>query len=133
MAPKHLPPLIEDRADKTAFALMVILPSAFGILTGIMLGVSEPVYLVLSLLGILGGFGAGIEHDDKWVGVYRGLLGGLLFGFWILFTHGVLFDEEPKAELPDPEVTLILITAGLGAILGTLGARWRAKQQRSAA
>jgi hypothetical protein len=133
MASKHLPPLIEEREDKTAFLLMVVVPSVFGIFTGIMLGVSEPIYLVLSILGIAGGFGAGIEHDDKWVGVYRGLLGGLLFGFWILFTHGVLFDDEPKAHLPDPEVGLILITAGLGAILGTLGARWRAKQDRSAA
>ena len=133
MAPKHLPPLVSEREEKTAFVLMVVVPSVFGIITGIMLGVSEPLYLLLSILGIAGGFGAGIEHDDPWVGVYRGLLGGLLFGFWILFTHGVLFDDPPKAKLPDPETGLILITTVLGAILATLGSRWRRKQQRAAA
>ena len=120
-----MPPLLRDRTPAAQFVLLVVLPSSFGLLTGVMLGVSEPVYLVLSLLGILGGFGAGLEHDDPVDGLYRGLMGGLLFGVWILLAHGLFFDDAPKAELPDPAMLLVAITAVFGSGLGVLGARWR--------
>lgn len=125
----RLPPLLRERSEAVRFAQLVIAPTAFGVLTGVMLGVSEPVYLVLSLLGILGGFGAGIEHDDPVDGFYRGLLGGLQFGLWILVAHGLFFDEPPKAELPDPPELLVVITAVFGSGLGALGARWRRRRR----
>ena len=58
----------------------------------------------------------------------------LLFGLGILLANGII-DKEPKAELPDPEVLLIVITAGFGAGLGALGGRLRdrrAKKERAA-
>ncbi|MGI8846357.1 MAG: hypothetical protein ACR2HC_09350 [Thermoleophilaceae bacterium] len=42
--------------------LVVVVPVAFGVVTGIFLGLSEPVYIVLSIIGVVGGVGAGFDH-----------------------------------------------------------------------
>ena len=110
-------------------AIVVVGPLLFGAVTGWFLGESEPVYLVLSLLGILGGLAAGLEHEGALEGFYRGLLGGLEFGFAILLVHG-LRDVPATAHLPDPEVGLIAITAIAGALLGALGGRLRRRRER---
>ena len=121
--------LLRERSHGLEMALVVVVPVIFGVVTGVMLGQSEGIYLVLSLLGILGGFVAGLEHEGGLEGFYRGLLGGLLFGLAILTTNGLL-DEEPKAHLPDPEVLLIVITGGFGAALGALGGWFRTRGGR---
>jgi hypothetical protein len=121
------PVLLSDRPDGQGLIASMVVPILFGVVTGWALGVSEIGYLVLSLLGIAGGYFAGLEHDYPIDGVYRGMLGGLLFGSAILVTNG-LIDKEPEAHLPDPETLLIVITAGFGTLLGWLGARSRAKR-----
>ena len=121
--------LLRERSHGLEMALVVVVPIVFGAITGVMLGKSEGVYTALALLGILGGFVAGLEHEGALEGFYRGLLGGLLFGTAILVTNGVL-DEEPKAHLPDPEVLLIAITAAFGAALGALGGWFRRRRDR---
>jgi len=121
------PVLLSDRPNGQGVVVAMVVPIAFGALAGWALGVSEIGYLVLALLGIAGGYVAGLEHDYPIDGVYRGMLGGLLFGSSILITNG-LIDKEPKAELPHPETLLIVITAGFGLLLGWLGARSRAKR-----
>ena len=118
--------LLKDRTDAQEVVITIAVPLIFGIITGIFLGISEPVYLVLSILGIGGGYLAGLEHEYALEGFYRGVLGGLLFGFGILLAHGIA-DKAPKADLPDPEILVILITTVFGAGLGTLGARRREK------
>lgn len=120
------PPLLHTRPPGHEFTAAVVVPLAFGAITGLTLGWSEPVYLLLSLMGILGGYGAGLEHDVPLEGLYRGLLGGLLFGVGILLAHG-LADVAPKVELPHPEILLVVITATFGAGLGVLGARARSR------
>jgi hypothetical protein len=122
-----LPPLLDERSNGIEFALVVLGPTLFGIVTGIALGTSKPLYLALSLIGILGGFVAGVEHDSALAGFYRGLLGGLQFGTWILITHAIA-DNAAKADLPSHPIYLVAITAGAGALLGTLGGRYRAKR-----
>ena len=112
--------LLRERGHGAEMALVVVVPTIYGAITGIVLGESEAAYTVLALLGILGGLVAGLEHEGALEGFYRGLLGGLLFGSSILIANG-LMDEPPKAHLPDPEVLLIVITAGFGAALGALG------------
>lgn len=112
--------------------LLVVVPAVGGIIGGILLGVSEIAYLVYSVLAIGAGFFGGLEHQGGWNGFYRGLVGGLEFGVWILIAHGVGFDSEPKAELPDPEALLVVITTVLGCLLGALGGRRRAKMERRA-
>ena len=129
MSHEKLPPLLYTREPGAQIVVAVVVPLAFGAITGIMLGVSELIYVVLSLLGIAGGFFAGIEHDRPLEGFYRGLLGGVLFGFAILWVHGVL-GAEAKAHLIHPETTLIIFTGGFGTGLGVLGARWREKRER---
>ena len=123
------PTLLRHRAAGPEMATVLLGPLVFGAITGFFLGESEIVYLVLSLLGILGAFAAGFEHEGALEGFYRGLLSGLLFGLAILFVHG-LRDVEPKAELIEPEVTLIVITAVFGAVLGAAGGRARRRRER---
>jgi hypothetical protein len=122
------PVLLSDRPEGQGLIVSMVVPVVFGALAGWALGVSEPAYLVLALLGIAGGYFAGLEHDYPIDGVYRGMLGGLLFGSAILITNGIL-DKEPEAHLPDPETLLIAITAAFGTVLGWLGARSRAKRE----
>ncbi len=121
--------LLRERSHELEMGLVVVVPIIFGAITGFALGQSEPVYVVLTLLGILGGFVAGMEHEGGLEGFYRGLLGGLLFGTAILVTNGLL-DETPKAHLPDPEVLLIVITAAFGAALGAVGGWMRTRRGR---
>jgi hypothetical protein len=125
MQPLWPPPLLYSRPAAEEFVVAVVVPVVFGVITGLTLGWSEAVYLVLQVAGIAGGFLAGMEHDVALEGVYRGLLGGLLFGSSILIANGVA-GAAPKADLPDPTVLLIAITASAGTLLGFLGARRRA-------
>lgn len=104
----------------------VAVPLTFGAATGLALGWSGPVYTLLLLVGVLGGIGAGLEHDVALEGTYRGLLGGLLFTTGILVAHGIA-GADPKTDLPDPESILLVVNAALGMLFGTIGARWRVK------
>lgn len=127
-------PLLLDRPLGAQLFLAIALPVAFGVLTGWMLSVDETAYLVLSVLGIAGGLGAGYDHLGADQGFVRGILGGMLFGLSILATHS-LVDEVAKAHVPDPQFILVIITTVLGALLGAWGGALRARgeQKRAAA
>jgi hypothetical protein len=118
-------PLLRDRPVPVQIISAIVLPAAFGALCGWLLGINKTAYLVFSLLGILGGYAAGAEHEGAGQGAIRGLIGGGLFGGLILLVNDAL-DKEPKADLPDPKIWLLAITVGLGVILGSLGGRARA-------
>ena len=122
--------LLRERPHGLEMVLVVVVPIVYGAIVGILLGESEVAYLVTSLLGILGGFVAGYEHEGALEGFYRGILGGLLFGVAILTAHGIAYDTEPKAELPDPEILLVSITGGFGAALGALGGWMRLRREK---
>ena len=122
--------LLRERSHTLEMVLVIVVPVVYGAFVGIMLGESEPVYIVTSLLGILGGFVAGLEHEGPLEGFYRGVIGGLLFGVSILTAFGIAYDIEPKAHLPDPEILLVSITAGFGAILGALGGWVRVRRDK---
>lgn len=114
--------------------LALILPAAYGAVTGYFLGVSEGTYLVLSIIGILGGIGAGFDHMGASIGMRRGIVAGLIFGSSILIAHEI-HGADAKADLPDPETVLVAITTGLGAAFGALGGwlRERVTERRLAA
>ena len=78
--------------------------------TGYFLGVSEGTYLVLSILGVLGGIGAGFDHLGAAEGAKRGVLAGVLFGSSILIAHEI-HGAEAEAHLPEPAILLVVITA----------------------
>ena len=96
-----------------------------------MLGVSEAVYVVFALLGLAGAYLAGLEHDTARGGMLRGILGGSLFGLFILLGHGFFFDSAPKAHIPDPAIIHVMITTVFGAAFGALAGRRRAKHERT--
>ena len=106
----HLPPLFEDRPFVLQLIGVVIVPMIFGLFCGFALGWHEVLYLVLvGPIALLGGFLGGIEHSGWEDGFVRGLLGGLVFGSFILLGHKIA-GTEPKADLPDPQVGLVILT-----------------------
>ena len=122
------PDLLESHPPNLQVILAIVVPSVFGIITGIFLGVSEIVYLVLSVLGIAGGYMAGKEHIGASDGAVRGFTGGILFGTFILAAHA-LTGLERKAHLPEPEILLVVITTVFGIGLGALGGRSRQRSE----
>jgi hypothetical protein len=100
--------------------LALVVPAAFGALAGWLLGVNEIAYVVVSALAIGGGYFAGREHMGGREGAVRGVVGGALFGSFILLTHNAIGDE-PKAHLPDPEIILVAFTTVFGVVLGAMG------------
>jgi hypothetical protein len=125
-----MPHLLRERPIGAQIVLAVIVPALFGAITGWALGVNEIAYAVLSVSGIGGGYFAGLEHRSTGEGAIRGVIGGTLFGSFILLTNELL-DKEPEAHLPEPHILLVAITLAFGVVLGTLGAR--ARQRREAA
>lgn len=126
-----LPPLLSEHPRALQALLAVILPAAYGAVCGYYLGVSETTYLVLSVLGVLGGIGAGFDHLGPGAGAKRGILAGSLFGAGILIAHEI-HGAEAEAHLPDPAVLLVVVTTALAAAFGALGGwlRQRAEPAR---
>jgi hypothetical protein len=122
----RLPPLLREHPRRLQVLLALMLPAAYGALTGYFLGVSEVTYVVLSILGVLGGIGAWFDHMGAAIGLRRGIVAGLIFGSAILIAHEV-HGADAKADLPDPETLLVAITTGLGAAFGALGGWLRAR------
>ena len=123
-------PLLSEHPRSIQVLLAVVLPVAFGALTGYFLGVSEVTYLVLSILGVLGGIGAGFDHLGTAAGAKRGLMAGALFGGSILIAHEI-HGAEAEAHLPEPAIVLVVITTTLGAAFGALGGRLRQRAERA--
>ena len=65
-------------------------------------------------IALLGGFLGGIEHRGAEDGFIRGLVGGLVFGSFILLGHKIA-GTEAKAELTEPQVVLVILTTVVGA------------------
>jgi hypothetical protein len=130
-AKRKLPPLLSEQPRPVQVLLAVVVPALYGALTGVFLGISEPVYLVLSLIGILGGVGAGFDHFGARAGALRGIVAGSVFGACILIAHEI-HGEEAKAHLPEPAILLVAITTGLAVPLAALGGWLRQRQERKA-
>jgi hypothetical protein len=125
-----MPELLRERPLPVQAIAAVLVPAIFGGITGWVLGVNEAAYVVLSILGIGGGYFAGFEHEGAKTGAIRGVLGGSLFGACILLVHEAT-GAEPKAHLPHPEILLVAITTAFGVALGALGGRKRLQLERA--
>jgi len=90
--------------------------------------VSEPAYLVVSLLAAIGAILAGLEHRGPLEGALRGLAGGLLFGAFILLIVAI-WDDDPTADLPEPQLVLIAFTTVIGVALSAVGGLIRGRQE----
>jgi hypothetical protein len=123
-----MPTLLRTRPLPLQLLIAGLIPIAFGALCGWLLGENKTAYLVLSLLAVLGGYVAGLEMEGAGQGAIRGLIGGILFGGAILLVNEAT-GEAPKADVPDPKIVLVAITAVAGVILGALGGRRRAQRE----
>lgn len=119
-----MPVLLRQRPIGLQVVLAGLLPAVFGGVCGLLLGINETAYLVLALLAIGGGYFAGMEHHGPAEGAVRGVVGGTLFGSFILLVHEAT-GEEATAELPHPQILLVAITAAFGTFLGAMGGRRR--------
>jgi len=95
-------------------------PIVFGAICGVLLATSELAYLIATALSVAGGFLAGFEHPSPREGAIRGVIGGTLFGAFILIAHAI-DGREAAADLPHPAIVLVAITAAFGSLLGALG------------
>lgn len=123
------PPLLSEHPRSVQIILAVVVPAVFGAVTGYFLGVSEITYTVLSIIGIVGGVGAGFDHMGAAAGAKRGLLAGTIFGAAILIAHEI-HGAEAEAHLPEPAIVLVVVTAVLGTAFGALGGRMRERIHR---
>ncbi len=126
------PPLFESHTPAVQFLLGIVVPIIGGLVGGALLVISEPIYLVYSILAIGAGYFGGLEHVGAEEGALRGFTGGILFGTFILLAKEVS-GSDAKAELPHPEVLLVVITTVAGIGLGALGGRSRGKREARAA
>ena len=122
------PPLFNHHPASVQILLGIVGPIVAGVIGGVLLVVSEPIYLVYAVLMIAAGYFGGLEHVGGEEGALRGFTGGLLFGTFILFAKEVS-GSDPKAHLPEPEIVLVVITTVLGIGLGALGGRSRGKRE----
>jgi hypothetical protein len=110
-------------ADQSTVARVIgvlIAPAALGIVSGLVLGVSEPVYWVVQVVAIVGGFFGGTEHAGWRPGLLRGLISGAVFGAAILAVRA-LTGWSDKADIGHPAGLLVIVTAVAGAVLAALG------------
>jgi hypothetical protein len=125
-----LQPLFEDRPFALQLIGGIVVPVIFGIVTGLALGWNGVVYWILvGPLAMIGGFLGGTEHSGADEGFVRGLIGGLVYGSFVLIGFEIM-DTEPKAYLGEPQVGLVFATTLVGGILGVLGGAYRAKLER---
>ena len=122
-------PLLVDRPPALQLVFAVAVPAIFGIFCGVMLQTSAAIYLIASVLAILGGIGAGFDHNGAGEGAVRGIVGGAIFGTMILVVHAI-DGGEPKTDLPDPPIILAVVTTVLGAAFGAIGGALRGRVER---
>jgi len=128
---RRLIPLLSDRHPVLQVGLVLGGPVIFGALCGWLLDVSKAPYLIASVIAIGGGFFAGFEHAGWRGGALRGVVGGVLFGSFILVGHAV-DGGDATVKLPDPHAVLVVATALFGTILGALGGRARGRVEERA-
>ena len=127
-----MPVLLRDRSRLVQIVLAVIVPFAFGVLVGVMLGISAGTYWALLALATVGGVLVGFEHQDWRGGAWRGVLGGALFASGLLLAHATA-GSEAKVSLGSFTPLLIVIDAIVGMFLGALGGHLlRARRASSA-
>ena len=116
-----MPPLLSERSPVAQIFFVVLVPAAYGAGTGLALGSSKSLYTILTLLSVIGGVLAGIDHADGGEAFRRGAVGGLVFGSFILIAHRATGDYA-RTTLPDPQEVLAVVTMIGGGVLAWVGA-----------
>ncbi len=116
------PPLFRYRPQNVQILLGGVVPFVFGVVVGLVLGVSADTYWVLAGLAGLGAVLAGFEHPDGWGGADRGLVGGAIYALGLLLAH-YISGAHAKVSLGSFPPFLIIVSAIVGMFLGALGGR----------
>lgn len=113
-------PLFRERPVAVQVILGLVVPAAFGAIVGIALGISSGLYWALSLVALVGGVLGGLEHRDGWEGADRGLVGGAVFGTFLLIAHAIA-GTHAHTKLPGFEPFFAVGTAIIGMFASALG------------
>ena len=125
-----MPPLFSTRPVAFQVVAGLVVPAAIGALAGVLLGSTAVGYWALQGVAAVGGFLAGVEHRGGPDGADRGLIGGLLFGSFLLLAHAI-DGSEAKASLGAHPGVLVVFTGVVGALIGALGGARRAAVERA--
>ena len=126
---RRLPPLMSEHPLPVQILLVGVVPAVYGAITGCFLGTSEAVYLVLSIVGIVGGIAAGFDHVGAKAGAIRGIAAGSIFGGFILIAHEIQ-GGDVKADIPHPGILLIVVTTVLAVLFAATGGWLRGRAER---
>lgn len=118
-------PQWEEMSAPRRFFDAILLPAGFGLLCGLALGVSAPLYLVGVILALLGGVAGGAQYASRRDALIRSLVGGTLFGLFILLGFELGGEDESTVALPDPHLLLLVFTVVPSIPLHWLGWRLR--------
>jgi hypothetical protein len=124
-----LPPLLSERAPAVRSVLLYVLPVVGGLAGGATLGLAVWAWVLANVIATVGGFGAGLEHDDLGGAARRGATGGVLFGLGIVIADA-LVDNDRVAKLASPAILQVLVTGIAGTLLALAGATLRARVVR---
>ena len=116
--------LFDERPRVHQIISALVVPAVFGAAVGIVLGISAGLYWALQLVGFIGAILAGLEHRNGREGALRGVVGGTLFGTFLLLAHAASGSDE-TVKLPDFQPILVVFTV-LGGVIGSgIGGRLR--------
>jgi hypothetical protein len=127
-----LPPLLSERSPAMRAVLTFATPVVGGFLAGATLGLSVAAWVVANVLAVLGGVGAGFEHDSPGGGARRGATGGVCFGLALVLADALVVDHR-VATIAKPAILQTVVTVVGGIVLGALGGALRARAARRAA
>jgi hypothetical protein len=122
---RYVVPQWEEMSPARRFFEALVLPSGFGLLCGLALGISGALYLIGVILALLGGIGGGAQYARRSDALLRGLVAGTLFGVFILLGFELGGEDEAKVDLPDPHIVLLVFTIVPSLFLHWLGWRLR--------
>jgi hypothetical protein len=117
-------PLFRDRPRSIQVLTALVVPTVFGAITGVILGLTAAGYWAISIVALAGGVVAGFEHSNGWEGADRGVVGGALFGTGLLVAHAIA-GNDAQVSLPGFAPILVVFTAIFGTLAGALGGRLR--------
>jgi hypothetical protein len=119
---------MDTRPPGVQLVLIAVPAFLFGVICGVAIDLSVVAYYLLLVLAVVGGVGAGLEHDGAGNGAQRGLTGGALFGAGVLAGHHLL-SRHAKVALPHPESVQVIVAAVFGAIFGAIGGAIRGARE----
>jgi hypothetical protein len=121
-----LPPLLSTRPAALRLALTIVTPALGGFATGATLGIGIGAWILANVVATLGGFAAGLEHDDRLGAAKRGALGGAAFGLALVLADALVVGDR-VASIASPAILQALVTTIAGTLLALAGAALRAR------